>query len=229
LQFGEARSDGSDRVLGPYHSQILAVAASPDFESEDTLLTAPGADGVMKQHTWNGQDIVFNVLVPFGGRSYRSHADGRIAVGNGTAYNIAVRDLAGARYRIRRGVDTRPVTGRDVDGWLEESLGGITDPSTRANRRRLYEDVQAAGTHPAYVAFKLDKVGNLWVENYRPAGEGGPREWSIFGPAGQWLGDVELPKRLDVMEIGDGYLLGVYKDQLDVERIRLYRILKGIS
>ena len=48
----------------------------------------------------------------------------------------------------------------------------------------------------------------------------------MLGPGGAWLGGVEIPAGFAVMEIGMDFVLGVYRDELDVEHpqmLRLYR------
>jgi hypothetical protein len=43
----------------------------------------------------------------------------------------------------------------------------------------------------------------------------------IFAPDGEWLGTIALPDRLTVLEIGSDYVLGVWRDEFDVERVQL--------
>jgi len=37
-----------------------------------------------------------------------------------------------------------------------------------------------------------------------------------------WLGWVELPPRFEVLDIGRDHLLGLHRDELDVEAVALY-------
>ena len=47
-----------------------------------------------------------------------------------------------------------------------------------------------------------------------------------FDPDGRWLGTVEMPAGPRVREIGDDYVLGTATDELDVEHVRLHRLVK---
>jgi hypothetical protein len=68
-----------------------------------------------------------------------------------------------------------------------------------------------------------DPDGNLWVLAYtRPGDE--RRSWTVFAPEGRALGTVETPPGLRIMEIGADYVLGVWRDDLDVEHVRMYRL-----
>lgn len=70
-----------------------------------------------------------------------------------------------------------------------------------------------------------DADGNLWLQDYRLR-EDEPFLWSVFQPDGQWLGTVETPAAFTVNEIGTDYVLGVGRDDFDVDHVRMYRICK---
>ena len=59
-----------------------------------------------------------------------------------------------------------------------------------------------------------------------------PPPFEIHAPDGTWLGSVALPPGLErgfiqyqapYMEIGTEYVLGVWRDELDVQYVRLHR------
>ena len=90
--------------------------------------------------------------------------------------------------------------------------------------------------------FLLDDLGFLWVRRGPSPSEGDEgltseftdytgRQWTIlrpsglhdvFRPDGVYLGTVQLPHDLEVHEIGADYVLGVAKDDLDIEYVRTY-------
>jgi hypothetical protein len=53
------------------------------------------------------------------------------------------------------------------------------------------------------------------------------RGWTVFSSEGVLLGAMTLPDRFKVLEIGVDEILGIWRDELDAEVIRVYRILKG--
>jgi hypothetical protein len=68
-------------------------------------------------------------------------------------------------------------------------------------------------------------LGNIWLQEYR-IGSGEPYRWSVFDPNGQWLGIVQTPAQLTVNEIGKDYIIGVWRDDLDVQHVRIYSLVK---
>jgi hypothetical protein len=53
-----------------------------------------------------------------------------------------------------------------------------------------------------------------------------PSRWEVFGADGEWLGAVFTPERFAVMEIGADYVLGVFRDEMDVEHMQLLRLIR---
>jgi hypothetical protein len=51
-----------------------------------------------------------------------------------------------------------------------------------------------------------------------------PSTWSVFGPAGIWLGDVTMPARFLPRDIGADYVLGTAIDADGVETVVSYRL-----
>ena len=69
--------------------------------------------------------------------------------------------------------------------------------------------------------------GHVWVEESRsPADAASTAEWSVFTADGILLGQVALPLRFVPHEIGVDYVLGVWRDALDVEHVQLFGLLK---
>jgi len=48
----------------------------------------------------------------------------------------------------------------------------------------------------------------------------------VFDPGGRWLGEMTLPEGFRVFEIGKDYALGVYRDELGIEHVRMYGLVK---
>ncbi|HSG80741.1 MAG TPA: hypothetical protein VLC48_00715, partial [Gemmatimonadota bacterium] len=81
-------------------------------------------------------------------------------------------------------------------------------------------------TLPAYGEYQVDAERNLWVKDFRRPGEEVTR-WTVFDPEGAALGVVEMPARFEPYEIGSDFVLGRWRDELDIEHVRLYRLLKS--
>ena len=81
-------------------------------------------------------------------------------------------------------------------------------------------------TMPAYAPdISLDVDGNLWVREYTGPGQA-RAPWSVFTESGRFLGTVDMPAGLSVLDIGGDYVLGLRRDKDDVEHVQLYELIK---
>lgn len=90
---------------------------------------------------------------------------------------------------------------------------------------------------PAFLGFVVSADGHIWAQEFRieraPFGYSpafpprtAPVRWTVYRPDGIELGDVEIPVDFMVSEIGANYVLGVARDELEVERVQMYAISK---
>ena len=72
-----------------------------------------------------------------------------------------------------------------------------------------------------------DADGNVWLPSYRPAypEEGSP--YTVFSPDGEWLGQVETPPRFRILDVTGGLVLGVLRDEMDVQNVVVYEVVEG--
>lgn len=159
---------------------------------------------------------------------------GTLAVVDTEAFSIrsiSLRDGSTSRI-LRRDRPLVPVTEEHVEAfldwmvWRNQVWGGMSEAQAEA-RRPAWRDLPMAPTLPILSAIHLDRAGNLWVRPYSlPRAEALPYE--VYAPDGTWLGNLATPPGLQVGdgEIGDDYLLGVWRDEQDVEYVRLYRMEK---
>jgi hypothetical protein len=69
----------------------------------------------------------------------------------------------------------------------------------------------------------VDAIGNLWAAEYVRYPDP-PTVWTVFAMDGELLGEVHMPHGFQPLHIGKDWMIGVGRDELDVEYVRLYRI-----
>ncbi len=79
-------------------------------------------------------------------------------------------------------------------------------------------------TFPAYRSFMVSDDGSLWVENYVHPSE--QPSWEVFRDDGRYLGVVETPMGADVTHIGDDFVLVIWEDELEVQQVQMYELIK---
>lgn len=144
-------------------------------------------------------------------------------------FEIAYYDAGGMLRRILR----RPVQAPALDDamateWIEAQLAFVRqyegDEAATARRSR-YEASRRAERAPLFGPSFVDRDQRLWVSEATWPPFGTPRSWSVFAPDGTWLGDLDAPDRLNLLDARGDTVLGIGRDELDVPWIQLHRLV----
>ncbi len=91
----------------------------------------------------------------------------------------------------------------------------------------LLEALVFPETRAAFSDLRVDGTGSIWLKTGRHFPPVAPsNEWTVFSEVGVLLGSLSLPDRFEALEFGGDYVLGVWKDEMDVEFVRLYSLQK---
>jgi hypothetical protein len=208
-------------ATGHVRVPLNVLAFNPGESAADTVARLPGGEEYRAEV---GRGIA-NYAVPFGRRPVTFVHGEHLYVGSGDAFEIEIVREDGTLERIVRAAVAVPaVSPQHRERWRDEQLRGASD-SRRAAIERLLRDVPSPAVMPAYSALHVDADANLWIRPFAPPGEEA-LDWFVFDAEDRWLGLVTMPPRLTVMEIGRDYVLGVYRDALDVEHVRLHDLVR---
>ncbi len=179
------------------------------------------------RYVHNYGDVTHFPFIPFAAEASVAAGQLWLFVGDGYAHQIERRRLDGTlNSYIRWPENGRRRSAEVYDRYREESLEDARDQVQRSLYAHYYElDLPIPEYLPAYQRLLVDDEGNLWVENYRLPWGTQPR-WEVFDPDGRWLGTVETPEGVRPYQIGRDFLLGRHRDDLGVERIRVYDLTK---
>ena len=85
--------------------------------------------------------------------------------------------------------------------------------------------------------FLVDEKGFFWIRDYDPSthsaslgglgstGSGG--EWSVLDRDGQYVTTITVPKDFEPLAIESHQLIGIRRDEFDVESVRVYKIARS--
>ncbi|MXX34306.1 MAG: hypothetical protein F4107_07700 [Gemmatimonadetes bacterium] len=82
------------------------------------------------------------------------------------------------------------------------------------------------GPMPLFTTTFADAEGRIWLPSYRPGdrSEGDPG-YTVISADGEWLGTLEAPPRLRILDVAHGLVLGVQMDEMDVENVVVYELV----
>ncbi|MGH7502719.1 MAG: hypothetical protein ACREL7_13310 [Longimicrobiales bacterium] len=165
---------------------------------------------------------------PFGRMSALDTDGSSLFIGDGATYEIRVYSAIGELVRIiRRAWEPQRVTPVLVDELvrMQMDLYGVAEGDARAAAiREPFERLPLPEHTPAFGQLVVASSGHIWTQDYRPVEDGGDKQWSVFDPQGRWLGRVSVPGRHRLLDAGPDYILGIWRDDLGVESVRVYDI-----
>ena len=205
-------------VAGPVSSGWIdggILKASLEGSSVDTVFSAPFVD-----HPASGTENPFRLF-------------GAVAVGAGIALyarsdepQVMWLDQDGAIVQVSRWFSPeRPVDDAVWREYAESYLEGLSpeaDPA-RAERTLAERKMAANKVLPVFRTFHADAEGNAWLGEYTVPGTP-PRRYTVILHDGSLLGWVDLPSSLTILDITHDRILGVERNQWDVQAIAVYEI-----
>jgi hypothetical protein len=164
---------------------------------------------------------------PFARESFLAVSGSEVWMGDSDRFRIERRaaggQVLGAISREWTGAPVRP---GDVERHKRERLEQIVENSYREHEERALEEMPFPGTAPAFGALLADDAGRVWVGD-SPLFADSARKWSVFTAAGAEVATLRTPPGLEVLQAGDGFVLGRWKDEDGVERVRVHRIARS--
>ena len=212
---------------------MVAEIAVPDYEAGGlarhptvlVLFDLEGTSGDTIGWTPGREEYTSETLsaAPLFGKAsvFDTHGD-RVFVGSSHDMQIEELNTSGDTVRILRIPDyPLALTAAQVRAERDARLDIPLPPGVTVLPPHFVaalEDMPSPETRPAYAGMLLDPTGAIWLRPFRGMSEGtGPEPWLVFGPDGDWLGNVEIPENFRVMDIGVDEILGVWRDELGVE------------
>lgn len=201
-----------------------AVAVAYDGEGRllDTLASVPGREVF---HRLEGSRMTMGA-VPFAHNASQVLLGDDLVLGDQVGYAVDIFDAAGdAPRRWGWSGPSLELGEDDLERWREEQVA--TAPEGERPSLRVYlAEAPHPASRPAYGRLVADASGYLWVGRYADPSQEAPR-WDVLDPEGRWVAAVEAPVRFRPLQVGSDWVLGVSRDELDVERIELRPLRRG--
>jgi hypothetical protein len=218
---GSARaSPGTPEGIMP--NDIVYELVDPRTEAFDTIAKFDG----FAIFVWRiGSEFGFT-RVPFDVGPSAAIGHDRLYVTPGEAAEVRAFDSAGSlREIIRIAQPEKPVPQSDFDRVIAEESANADDESAAAELRRQYSKMPRPAVMPAFQGLLVDLEGNLWLERFR-ADENADPEWLVLNRSGTVLGYIGTPRGVTIAQIGTDYILGLRRDDSDVEHVVRYRLFR---
>lgn len=205
-------------VRNPIFPVLLVGLDGEVMTRVDSVPTRPA-------HLDIGEGVINVTTIPFASETQFAAGPDHLHIGTGDRYEIRTYSRAGDLVRLTRlDQPLEAVTDVQREAELERRLENAPEPA-RPGLRSRWPELPIPDRMPAYHKLEVDARGNLWVQEYRT--EDGPQRWTVFDGEGRALGRIDLPKGLDVQEIGEDYVLAIALDEMEIEHVVLHRLDRG--
>lgn len=200
-----------------HHDPYTRVVRIVDAEVDTLLTVEPG------EVIWHASDGL-----PWGVAPSTLGATGAMAVlGDSTLALVSAQESEVRIVRFGEGgpdfLDPIPIPIHASP--VESSALDRIERDLRSGARRIPRQIELVA--PSAVsdltgnAF-FDDRGSLWIES-QPGGGGSPRRWMVLTEDSlHW---VTVPPTLELMAAGERLAYGVWRDELDVQTVRIYELL----
>ena len=135
---------------------------------------------------------------------------------------------------VRWEAEAAPLTEESLEG-IEAGIRAATQMSSAGVSAALIDratDAQMAN-YRAVVGWPMplfatpigDSEGRVWLPSYR-LGTEDSSHYTVISADGEWLGTVEAPPRLTILDVAHGLVLGVQLDEADVQNVVVYELVE---
>ncbi len=201
-----------------------ALRVSSDYGQIDTLMLFGDAELVAVSAPWG----TWSVPKPRAATTVIAvqNSESRICIGDQKAPEISCFGPDASRTSIRWNPQEVAVSEADIDKWRDSTAAMLAGKLNESAVSAVLDQVTVPAVRPPFSSIIVDAVGNLWVEQGPSSkGHAGSIDYFVFDRRGVFLGPVALPP-IQVLDIGDDYVAGVYHDDLEVEYLQVFEIVK---
>ncbi len=134
-----------------------------------------------------------------------------------------------------------PVTDADVERKRDEYIhhggesGSEVSPQLLQQRSEIADSWEISDHMPAFSEVIVDRLDHIWLREYVPneptAGSWiqtplDPVRWLVLSPDGEVVAGVETPARFRPRVIGEDFIAGLHRDEMEVEYVHAYSLIR---
>jgi len=218
LQIGVVEGDPRYQLFNAISSALLDDGRIAVLNAGSHELRFYGADGRFLAAVGRKGGGPGEFAMP--SRLYRVGRDSLMIYDRSNA-RFSIHTLDGTFVRTEPALNTRAFA---YDEWLYNRhwIDGPALGRGRAPVRAAVDRLPPPDPETGFRYMKVSPQGHLWVR--RPGPPDGPTDWVIHDLEAQPIARITTPPKFEIHEIGRDYLLGVGRDELDVEFIQLFRM-----
>ena len=222
------------RGVGLQRDSLVVTTFAPSGEPRRSLGVFPYIYMHWGPHAvpGGGNKAAFPLPVPFSGVAAVGLGQAGIYVGLPDPYSLILLHRNGIERVTRQKESPGPVT----DALRKQLLAALSSGRMNAQELDMLFDLKGPGTLPAFGVTPLTArvgeqsllvtdVGGVWLQPFRLPGDSTRPSWPRFDADGFYEGVATMPARFRPTAVRGDVVLGVYRNEQDVESVRAYRLV----
>ena len=209
---------------GPlFRPSMLLVRVSADLSRVDTL---GEYGGILQQYidVGGGWGAIPSVP-PFSSNTSwgLGSADGTVVAGDNAAPQIDRFSPDGSRMIIRWAATAESGSAAEVEDWKERLRNAESTRGQLPQLEHAWAVMDVPETKPFYGRVAVGSDGTIWAGPVNALVQ--PTRLMAFSSAGRYLGTIEIAGRFTPYDSGPGWVLGLARDENDVEFVQLFALV----
>ncbi len=207
------------------------IRFGPDGTVLDTVALVPGPEMESLPLTMGGETVNLPNPVPFGKNTVIGAGAPGVYLARNDRFEVEVLSGDGSLRRlIRVQDDPAPITDGEAEihreSLREQMQTSALDRLPAAMKQSFLDRIDKAtypATYPWVEAIIPGENGTIWVQSVQRPGADA-REYVVFDSAGALVDRLLMPPGVRVLAVDLSRILGLWKDEDDVEHLRVYQI-----
>ena len=169
---------------------------------------------------WTGRN---QVPVPFTNNAgFVPHGGATLLV---SGPDFRVRQFTDGRMNAMFGIEREPrqVSPSDIESY-RAFVADFVPEGQRSDYLMALDSERLPSQLPAYARLVTTPDGILWARVFSQD-FGAPATWHVYSSAGRWLGEVLTPADFTLTSVAGERIAGIWRDELGVEHVRVYRVV----
>jgi hypothetical protein len=222
------------------HAEEVHGLEGPGFQPVNVHVVRHAVDGTLLdslgvypggRQGWLSQELRLRGSPLFEAGTRITASSDRIFAGYAVRSEVEVRS---AEWRllslIRWRDEDRKISSDEIEAYRKKQLATATSPEMmRFVEPLIAESRPVADEFPAFGSIVVARSGELWIRQYRRPTHTGAYRWWVFDSDGEFLCHGTTPEvfgDFGLWEIGEDYVLGMARDEMEVEHVRKYALWK---
>lgn len=226
--------------MEPVEPALHLLRRHPAGEFMDTLLTLPVTQNF--DFSTEGGQLQASIRLFEPEPVWTLDQDGRVLYALSGDYSVSVYSTEGQLQSIvRRDWEPKPVTEADqtaIINVIKELWEQAGVPPQMMDQ--LVQSISFGDYYPAFANILGGPNGSIWLQRVRTAADveegadfnpqdAGAPDWDVFDRNGRYLGVVTLPDRFAPARLHGDLLYGVWRDDLDVQYVKVLRVAMPVE